>query len=195
MHVWSVVHVARGKYRMQKLRKNVAICAPSHNFVWLIFTIKACIDNWIKLVKQQYVIRMSSQCGKLHPTNDWDRLASFGHPSKFQRISCLGFLTAPTSLSGGQLNFAWCLAISWAGTLYIHYGHSCLLMEFCQVQYSLCVQVLLTLILAALLRGTWATSLPKFVAWYKEWNYGIFAPRHFQQRAQPIFRGWPSLWA
>jgi len=44
-----------------------------------------------------------------------------GHPSKFQRISHLGFVTAATSLNGGQPNFARCLAVSWAGTLYIHF--------------------------------------------------------------------------
>ena len=27
------------------------------------------------------------------------------------------------------------------------------------------------------------------------WNYQIFTPRHFQQRAPPIFRGWPLRWA
>jgi len=45
----------------------------------------------------------------------------FGAPSKFQQVSCLGFLTAPTSLNGGQPHFARCLAVSWAGTLYIHF--------------------------------------------------------------------------
>ena len=35
---------------------------------------------------------------------------SLGHPSKFKRVSRLGFVTAPTSLSGGQPNFAQCLA-------------------------------------------------------------------------------------
>ena len=40
------------------------------------------------------------------------------HPIKFQRVSRLGFVTAPTSLNGGQSR---CLAVSWAGTLYIHF--------------------------------------------------------------------------
>jgi len=31
------------------------------------------------------------------------------------------FVTAPTSLNGGQPNFARCLAVSWAGTLYAHF--------------------------------------------------------------------------
>jgi len=46
---------------------------------------------------------------------------SLGHPSKFQLVSRLGFVTAQTSLNGGQPNFARCLAVSWAATLYIHF--------------------------------------------------------------------------
>ena len=45
-------------------------------------------------------------------------VGEFGATSKFQRGSRLGFGTAPTSLNGGQPNFARCLAVSWAGTLY-----------------------------------------------------------------------------
>ena len=39
--------------------------------------------------------------------------------SKFQRVSRFGFVTALTSLIGGQLNIVRCLVVSWAGTLYI----------------------------------------------------------------------------
>jgi len=48
-------------------------------------------------------------------------LASLGHPSKFQRVSHLRLVTAPTLLNGGQPNFARCLAVSWAGILYIFF--------------------------------------------------------------------------
>ena len=52
--------------------------------------------------------------------------------------------------------------ISWAGTLYVAYifGGSCSLTEFCQLQYSLCVQVLRSPMLAALglLHGTPAVA-------------------------------------
>ena len=58
--------------------------------------------------------------GELRPTNGSDQMASFGHPSKFQRVTRLGFVTAATSLTRGQLNFARCLDVSWAGTLDIH---------------------------------------------------------------------------
>jgi len=47
-----------------------------------------------KLVKQQYLLQMSPEYGELLPTNGWDRLASLGHPSKFQQVSRLGFVTA-----------------------------------------------------------------------------------------------------
>ena len=59
---------------------------------------------------------------ELRPTNGWHRLARLGHASKFQRVSHLRFVTAPTRLNGGQPNFARCLAVSWAGTLYIHFS-------------------------------------------------------------------------
>jgi len=50
------------------------------------------------------------------------RFVSLGHPSYFQRLSHLGFVTAATSLNGSQPNFARCLAVScMAGTLYIHF--------------------------------------------------------------------------
>ena len=79
------------------------------------------------------------------------------HPMKFRRVSRLGFLTALTSLKEGQPHFARCLAVSCASFL-VHYIYifvgSCPLTQFCRVQHSLCVQVLRSLILAALLHGT-----------------------------------------
>jgi len=71
-----------------------------------IFATKACIDNWKKLVKQQYLLHMSPQYGELCPTSGWDRFVSLGHPCKFQRVSCLGSVTARHSSSGRQSNFA-----------------------------------------------------------------------------------------
>jgi len=59
-----------------------------------------------KLVKQPYLLNMSSQYGKFRPTSGRDRLAGLGHPRKFQRVLRLGFVTAATSLNGSQPNFA-----------------------------------------------------------------------------------------
>jgi len=162
MHVWNMLHAARWKYRTQKIVKK----SPSENhrttLSGYIFAIKACIDNWTKFIKQQYLLHMFLQYGELRPTNGWDLLASLEHPSKFQRVSRLAFVTAPTSLNGGQQNFAGCLAVSWAGTLYIGlytFWGSCPVTEFCLLQNSLCVQVLRSPILAALLRGTRAAAV------------------------------------
>jgi len=122
-----------------------------------VFATKTCIDNRKKnLLKniQQYLFHPSSQYGERRPTNGWDRFTSLGHPSKFQRVSNIGFVTAAMSLTGGQPNFARCLAVS--GLLYYVYifGECCLLMEFCQVQNSRYVQVLRSHVLEALLHGT-----------------------------------------
>jgi len=64
---------------------------------------------------------MSPQYGELRPTSGWDRSGILGHPSKFQRVSRFRSVTAATSLNGSQPNFARCLAVSWAGTLHIHF--------------------------------------------------------------------------
>jgi len=47
-----------------------------------------------KIVKQQYVLHMSSQYGELRPTSGWDRSGSLRHPCIFQRVSHLGIVVA-----------------------------------------------------------------------------------------------------
>ena len=72
-----------------------------------------------KLVKQQStcphnMVNYSPQAAEI----DW---WVWGTPSIFQWVLCLGFNTAEIVLNGSQPNFARCLAISWAATLYIHF--------------------------------------------------------------------------
>jgi len=50
-------------------------------------------------------------------------------------------------------------AVFFVDTVYIHFGCSCPVTEVCQLQNSLCVQVLRCPILAALLHGTPATAV------------------------------------
>jgi len=59
-----------------------------------------------KLVKQQYLLYVSSQYGELRPTNGGDRFTSLEHLSTFQRVSRLGSVTARHSGSGRPPNFA-----------------------------------------------------------------------------------------
>jgi len=68
--------------------------------------LKHLLTTGKKLVKQQYLPHISTQYGKLRPTSGWDRFASLGHPSKFQRVSRLGSVTAGQSSTGRQPNFA-----------------------------------------------------------------------------------------
>ena len=115
MHVWNVLQAACWKYRMQKLSRKTPSVHHCTTLLGYIFTTRACIDNWKK------TSHLPHNMVKTSPTNGWDRLASLGHPSKFQQVSCLGFVTAATSLSGSQPNFARCLAVSCVATLYIHF--------------------------------------------------------------------------
>jgi len=86
--------------------------------------------------------------------------SSLGHPSKFQRVSCLGFVTAPTSLRR-SLEANQTLHDVWPSPRPIHCTSSGALDAdgilpgaVCQVQNSLRVQVLHSPIFAALLHGT-----------------------------------------
>jgi len=66
--------------------------------------------------------------GELRPTNGWHRLVSLGHPSKFQRVSRLGFVTALTTVNQT-------LHDVWPSPALVHYTYifvgACPLTEFC----------------------------------------------------------------
>jgi len=125
MQVWNVLCAARwntGRKTCDKnrhLRTIVQICRALSSQLRHVSTIEK------QSVKQQYLFHMSSQHGELLLTNGWDRFGSLGDPSKFQRVSRLGYVTAQTSLNGGQPNFARCLVVSWAGTLHCESKKGC----------------------------------------------------------------------
>jgi len=99
------------KRKNRRLRTIAQLC-------WAISSQLRQVSTVGKTVKQQHLLNMFSQYGELRPANGRDRFGNLGHPSKFQRISHLGFVTAAMSLNGGQPNFARCLVISWADTLH-----------------------------------------------------------------------------
>ena len=85
---------------------------------------------------------MSSYMVNFGPLTAEICLASLGHPSKFQRVSRLGFvLQRCCSTEANQT-----LHDVWASPGLVHYiyilGGSCPITEFCHVQHSLCFQVL-----------------------------------------------------
>jgi len=106
MQVWNVLHAARWKYRTQKIAKKSPSGLHPTSLSDYVFATKTCIDNRKTIVKQQYLLHMFSQYGKLRPTSGWDLLASLGHPCKFQWVSRLGSVTARHSSIGRQPNIA-----------------------------------------------------------------------------------------
>jgi len=109
-------------------------------------------------------------------------LPVWGNPSKFQRVSRFDFVTAATSPNWRQPNFARCLAVSCAGTLYIHFR---LLMPHNEI-----------------LPGTKFNLRPSLALSY----IGSVTPRHSSSGRQPNFAalsrrhhlysaGRPSRWA
>jgi len=112
----------RGLLEIQdpKLTQTIAVCAPLHKVVSAASSQLRHVSTIGKnLLNSNMSCRMSPQYGEIRPSNGWYRFVSLGYPSKFQRASRLRFVTSATS--GGQPHFARCLAVSCAGTLYIHF--------------------------------------------------------------------------
>jgi len=157
----------------RKNRQKSAICHHHTTLSAYIFATKACIDNREKTCPHNMV-----NFSALPAEICW----RFGHSSKLQRVLRVGFITAATSLNGGHPNFARCLAVSWTGTLYIHFQRF--------------------LPSDGILPGAKFTVSPSFAFYY----IGSVTARHTSSGRQPIFaalsRGrhlysaWrPSRWA
>jgi len=119
-----------------------------------------------------------------------------GAPASFNTFCVLiGFVTAVMSLSAGQLNFARlhdvCDCTMFGFSWLVHYvyifGGCCLVTGFCQVQNSLCVQVLRSPILAASLQGTQAADVSQTL------RHGIRSGiRELLQWEPPVF-AWVAI--
>ena len=120
---------------------------------------------------------MSSQYGELRPTNGGDRFGSLGYPSKFQRVSRLAFVTAAMSLTGGQPNFAQCLAVSWAGTLDIDFRGTLAPPDSILpgAKFTLRPSLAFAYIGSVTAGHSNSGRQPNFGASCREWNYGTFA--------------------
>ena len=115
----------------------------------------------------------------------WRTSATNGLPVYRRSVYHFG---APPQIS---TDFAsWLRYISWAGTLYIHFGGFCPLTEFWHVQNSLCVQVLRSRILTALLHGTPAAASAKLCSVVQGMEL-----RNFRRKRHLYSAGRPSRWA
>jgi len=111
------LHAARWKYRTQKIAKNLPYGHHRTTLWGCTFATKACIDIGKKLLNSS----ISSTCPH-NMLNFGPSSAEIGLPVwGTQWVLRVGFVTAPTSLNGCQPNSTRCLAVSWAGTLYIHF--------------------------------------------------------------------------
>ena len=79
--------------------KNIAICAPSHNFVGLYLRNKGTYRQ-SEIVKQQYLLQMSSQYGELRPTSGEIGSVVWGTPANFSWFRILAALLHGTPAVG-----------------------------------------------------------------------------------------------
>ena len=160
-----------------------------------------------KTVKQQHLLHMFSQYGGLRPTNSQDRLVSLGHPSKFQRVSQLGFVTALMSLNGGQPNFAmFGPLVAWY-TTYTFWGFLSPNRILPGAKFTLRPSLVFSYIGSVTARHSSSGREPNFVAWYNltistargnvpnfSWRkagsgaHGKKTPRHHSPRSMACYR-------
>jgi len=164
-----VLHAARCKYRTQKLHQKSLSAHHRTTLSGYIFATKACIDNRKKLVKWQYLVNFGPLTAEI-------RWQVWGTPANFKGGSRLGFVSAPTSLNGGQPNFVRSLAVSCTGMLYIHFWGLVPPNGILRTaKFTLRPSLAISYIGSVTARHLSSGRQPKFAAWYKEWNYGTFA--------------------
>ena len=159
-----MLHAGRWKYRTQK--------SPSvHHRTILsgyIFATKAYTDNRKKLLN----INTSPTC--LYSMVNFGPVTAevcwrvWGTPANFNGFRVLASLLHQRRSVEVNITLqdVWPSPGLVVGTLH-NFGGCCPLTEFCQLQNSLCVQVLRSPVLAALV------PIQRASAWYTEWNYVI----------------------
>jgi len=173
MQVWDVLHAARDNRGCKNDAKNCHLRTIAQLCRAVSLQLKHVLTTGKKLVKQQYL--PTCPFNRVNYTSGWDYFVSLGHPSKFQWVSRLGFVTAATSLTGGQPNFAQCLAVSWAATLYIHFRGLPPDRISPGAKFTLRPSLAFPHIGSVTARQSSSGCQPNFAACYKEWNYGTFA--------------------
>ena len=100
MQVWNVLHAARWKCSTQKTAKNATFGHHRTTLSGYIFATKACIDNRKKIVKQQYVLQMSSQYGELRLLAAETCWRVWGTPANFNGFPVLAALFHGSLVAG-----------------------------------------------------------------------------------------------
>jgi len=150
-----MLHAACWKYRTQKLRQK----SPSaHHRTTLsgnfIFASKACIDSRKRLLNGNISSICPHNMVNIGPLTAEICCRVWGTPANFNRFHVLAWLLHQRrSMEVNQtLHDVWLSSVL-VYCIYVLEG-SCPLTEFCQLQNSLCVQLLRSPVLALLLHGT-----------------------------------------
>ena len=184
MHVWNAQHAARWKYRTQKFAKNLPSAHHRTNLPGYIVTTKACIDSQKKNLLNSNIssIRLNNMVnfGPLTAVIGWWVWAPKQISTGF--ASCLRYCTDVAQRRSHKLCTLFGRLLGWH-TIYTLSGALAPLTQFCQLQNSLCVQVLHSPILVALLHSTPA-KLCGTVQGMELQNFSL--------RASPMF-GWAAI--
>jgi len=92
VQVWNLLHASRWKYSRQKWRKKSPSAHHHTNLSGCIFATKACIDNWKKVVKQQYLPTCSHNMANFGPLTAEIVSGVWGTPANFNGFCVLAAL-------------------------------------------------------------------------------------------------------
>jgi len=212
MQVWNVLHAACWKYKTQKIATIARLCLIHvrsfcgcsavvlhirlHNkyIQYISSQLKHVSTTGKKVVKQQYLFHMSSQYGELWPTNGWDCWRVWGTPANFNGFRVLALLLhrRRSTEVNQTLHDVW-LSPGLVHYIYI-FGGSYPTEEFCQVHNSLCVQVLRSPILAALLHALEQYASAKLCGVEKQQEKLLRTARRFFHFSTPVFSRAAMTW-
>jgi len=181
MQVWNVLHAARWKYRTQKLRQKWPSAHHHTTLSGYIFATKARIDN---LKKNLLNSNNTSTCpqnmvnfGPLTAEICWVVWGTSSNFNAFRVFASLLHRRRSTEVNHTLHDIWLSLGLLLLHFIYI-FGGCCPLTEFC----PLCLQVLRSPILAALLRGTRPAGVSQSL------RHGTRnGHTELSQRAPPIF--------
>jgi len=129
-----------------------------------------------KNVKQQYLFHMSQNMVNFGPLTGEICWRVWGTPANFNWFRLLASLLHWRRSTGGQQKSAGCLAVSWAGTQYIHsWGFLSANGILPAAKFTLRPSLAFSYIGSVTARHSSSGRQPNFVASFKEWNYGTFA--------------------
>ena len=171
-HTWCGLSANLG-CRSETCCQKFAICATTQKLSGYVFATKARIDNRKKNLLHSNISPACTAHQQLR------LVCQFGAFQQISTVSCLGFVTAATSLNSSQPNFARCLAVSWAGTLCVHFRG--LLPRYGilpRTKFTLCASLVLSYIGSV---TAWHSSSGR------QPNFAVLSRGHYLYSA-----GWPS---